>query len=81
VQVEEAFSYIQTVLAVFDYYASPDIASRHGQAFQNVKRVMSDFEVAWKQTPSGWSIDGQMSNNWIAYMKSHFACVAAFSRF
>ena len=80
-QVEEAFSYIQTVLALFDYYASPDVASRHGQAFQSVKRVMSDFEDAYKYTPGGRNIDGLMSTYWIAYMQRHFARVAAFARF
>ena len=36
-------SYIQTVMAVFDYYDSTNVQDRHSDAYSNAKNVIAVF--------------------------------------
>lgn len=76
---EHAFSYIQTVMAVFDYYESPNVKSRHEWAFGGMKLVMADFERAYT-TETGINIVGTMQHLWVYYMQAHMSRVVEFSQ-
>lgn len=75
---QQAFSYIQLVMAVFDYYDAPDVKSRHGEAYGNVKQMMQRFETAYA-AQTGTSITGDMQNAWRDYMRAHLRRMVAFS--
>ena len=78
-QANKAMSYIQTVLAIFDYYDSDDVKARHSYAYANAKNVMAVFENDYS-TKKNVDIRGHMQDLWAVYMRGHFARVTEYAR-
>ncbi len=76
---EQAFSYVQTVMGVFDYYADTNVNNRHVHTYGLVKDLLGQFEVAYNQQ-TGNNIQGQMTRAWKFYMSAHMGRVVQFSR-
>ncbi|KAL1903758.1 hypothetical protein Sste5344_010537 [Sporothrix stenoceras] len=46
---QEAFSYIQNVMAVFDYFENTNVKDRHQNSYNVIKTTMQQFEDAYEQ--------------------------------
>lgn len=77
--LERAFAYIQTVMAVFDYYQDNNVKARHRSAYQSVMREMLRFELAYDAQYSThiWS---QWQERWYEFMTLHFMRVRTHTR-
>ncbi|KAK3937478.1 hypothetical protein QBC46DRAFT_319536 [Diplogelasinospora grovesii] len=76
---QRAFSYIQTTMAIFDYYADGNVENRHVQAYGQVKDLLGQFEVAYN-VQWGINIQGTMTRAWKYYMGAHMGRVVEFAQ-
>lgn len=78
--LERALSYIQTVMAVFDYYDDVNVKNRHAAAYQLVMDEMAMFEISY-DSQFGLDIYGEWQQRWKEYMTAHFLRVTTHTRF
>ncbi|EQB52930.1 hypothetical protein CGLO_07400 [Colletotrichum gloeosporioides Cg-14] len=78
--LERALSYIQTVMAVFDYYDDVNVKNRHAAAYQLVMDEMAMFEISY-DSQFGLDIYGEWQQRWKEYMTAHFLRVTTHRRF
>lgn len=77
--LERALSYIQTIMAVFDYYDDINVKNRHGVAYQSVLEELAYFEMLYDDQ---FSIDiyGEWQKRWKEFMSAHFLLVVTHTR-
>jgi hypothetical protein len=70
--LERAMAYIQTMLAVFDYYDDPNVKKRHKFVCQLVMHEMQSFELAYR-SQFGRNIRGRWQTWWQLFLRMHFS--------
>lgn len=69
--LEHAFSYIQTIMAVFDYYDDPNVKKRHAGAYWDVMNELIAFEQSY-DAQHGTNIYNDWQQRWYEFMTAHF---------
>ena len=73
---ENAFSNLQRVYGVFDYYADANVKSKHRKAYNLVKQALSEFESA---KPNAFPLP-TLQTAWKQYMTNQANSMSAFAR-
>jgi len=71
-QGRSALSFLSNTAGVFDYYADADVAARHKSAYDKVKKVLVDFEAAYK-SETGRSLQTSLADLWKEYLTEHYS--------
>ncbi|KAK1767907.1 killer toxin subunits alpha/beta [Phialemonium atrogriseum] len=77
--LERGLAYIQTIMAVFDYYDDRNVKNRHATAYQSVMEEMAYFEIAYEHQ-FGLDIYGEWQQRWKEFMEAHFLRVVTHTR-
>ena len=79
--LEKAMAYVQTVLAVFDYYNDPNVKKRHEYAYQLVMHEMETFEFAYdSEFHLNTNIFGRWQRHWQLFMTAQFSRIRTWAR-
>lgn len=73
---ENAFSNLQRVYGVFDYYDDPNVKAKHKKAYNLVKQALSEFEAA---KPNAFPFP-TLQNAWKEYMTNQANSMSDFAR-
>jgi hypothetical protein len=73
-----ALTYLGNAAGVFDYYADADVVARHKWAYDKVKKVLVDFEAAYKRE-TGRTLQKSLADLGKEYLTEHYSRVVAWA--